>query len=290
MYFIFFSIILSTILDICLTREPHNFSSCSMRLLKSFPKTNYLLCLSTLKSSRPVLTCNATPETPRMTMSGGAGLKAQLSKQVIGAYCYFGGSMCLSCSGSGFLPRAALVYCAELKSVWWMMTPGCLPTIPCYVHSPGTYLYSLQRAKVLRISFYPPPWFLNASPRHVWLNNIDKAAWGKNRKRKTNKGLHIYSNIPKHEKCVILSVKHGGGRAWHQAAFHDITRNQSCTSTNICKSGHIEEAEEVSLLMTFLTEWKPKRGPPSLTQRSLIPFTEHVDKWICIKNYSVDPY
>lgn len=76
-----------------------------------------LLCLSTLKSSRPVLTCNATPETARMTMSGGAGLKTQLSKQVIGAYCYFGGSMCLSCSGSGFLPRATLVYCAELKSV-----------------------------------------------------------------------------------------------------------------------------------------------------------------------------
>lgn len=49
-------------------------------------------------------------------MSGGVGLKAQLSKQVIGVYCYFGGSMCLSCSGSGFLPRVALVYYAELKS------------------------------------------------------------------------------------------------------------------------------------------------------------------------------
>lgn len=51
-------------------------------------------------------------------MSGGAGLiKTWLSKQVIGVYCYFGGSMCLSCSGSGFLPRAGLVYYAELKSV-----------------------------------------------------------------------------------------------------------------------------------------------------------------------------
>lgn len=93
---------------------------------------------------------------------------------VTGAHCYFGGSMCLSCSGSGFCsPHRARPPCRARVAVM-DGDPGCRRSphnTPLPVHSPGSYLHSIQRAEGLEMSFYGTQWLLHVNSHHVRFQN-----------------------------------------------------------------------------------------------------------------------
>ncbi len=75
---------------------------------------------------------------------------------VTGAHCYFGGSMCLSCNGSGFLACAELVHRTRPESAWWMVTPaaGVHPPMPFSQYIPQDLIYILSKEqRVLRCIF-----------------------------------------------------------------------------------------------------------------------------------------
>ncbi len=75
---------------------------------------------------------------------------------VTGAHCYFGGSMCLPCSGSGFLACAKPVHCTRPESTWWMVTPaaGVHPPMPFSQYIPQDLIYILSKEqRVLRCLF-----------------------------------------------------------------------------------------------------------------------------------------
>lgn len=79
-----------------------------------------------------------------------------LTACVTGVHCYFGGSMCLSCSGSGFLACAELVHRTGPKLPWWMATPaaGVHPPMPFSQYIPQDLIYILSKEqRVLRCLF-----------------------------------------------------------------------------------------------------------------------------------------